>query len=56
MLIREDTGIGIAGEQLRAVFDEFCQVGASPSAMREGSVRSALIGDTSIDVHCARLP
>jgi signal transduction histidine kinase/CHASE3 domain sensor protein len=46
-----DTGIGIPGAELEAIFDEFHQVGALPGAVKEGSGLGLAITKRLVDLH-----
>ena len=46
-----DTGIGIPGTELEAIFDEFHQVGAPPGAVNEGTGLGLAITKRLVDLH-----
>ncbi len=46
-----DTGIGIPGAELEAIFDEFHQVGAPPGAVKEGTGLGLAITKRLVNLH-----
>jgi len=46
-----DTGIGIPGAEIEAIFDEFHQVGAPPGAVKEGTGLGLAITKRLVDLH-----